>query len=1156
MRILRLDLLAFGHFTNVALDLSADPGTIHLVYGPNEAGKSTALRALRALFYGVDTRSPDNFLHDHSRLRVGAVVQRADGTTIDFIRRKGNKNTFLDRAGNPADDAPLRTALSAVGEDLFTSLFGLDYGQLVAGGHGILRAGGEVGASLFSAGVGGVSLRDVLEKLEGEAAELFKPQGQNQVINQACRRYREARDKVAAHSLLSRDYDERFTARAGLNQTRDQVAAEARNLRLENHRLERIARALPLLAARRALTEELAAIGPVPALPEGFSERRSSAGAALDAGRQQREANEGQIADLAARLDRLSVPETLLARDQSITDLHQRLGSHLKAAGDLPALYAELRTLEKAAARLRGELGLGEAESPRLSRGSRQKVQSLAGRHRELVGNAAAAGRGALGLARDLQTRREEWQALPDVTALRDAVQEVQRRGDLEEELAGRRLTLRSAETGAAEALQRLDLWRGTLAELAVFAAPTAETIDRFEKSWLAAQDERSQNRARQQEAGARLGRCEREMETMLRAGSVPSEAELAAARARREEHWRAVRHAWLEAPGAADAPGPLAAAYEEAVQRTDDLADRLRREAERVAQHAHLAVEADDLARQLRGLQDEAARQETAWQQLEEEWRVLWPAISPRPPREMRAWVQRQERLVAQADGLRDLREAVAAAEARIAEYRARLAAHLPPMGESPLRALVAQGVRLVNRADLLARDLEKLTADAKTADAAQAAADAALADWQTAWREAMLEIGRAETTHPEEAVGFIEGCVELQGQTEQADRLRVRIRAIRSDADKFEVEAAAIFAQLSPERAVPKAEEAIGELYARLNRARQDATTRTELTKQHADAVAGLQRAQQIAAEAESTLAGLCQQAGCDAVGQLEAVEQRSREAAARRAKLDQLNERLSAESAGVALEDFVAAIEALDADQVLVEMSENQRRLHERDEHHTRLSTEIGGLDRDLKAMDGNARAGEAAEEAQSILAQLEEHTERFIRLKLAATILRREIEDYRVKNQSPLLARASDFFRRLTIGSFRAVATDFDEEDNPVLEGVRATGQRVRVESLSDGTRDQLFLALKLASVEQFIADCEPMPFIVDDVLVAFDHEREAAVLEALRELAGKTQVILFTHHRHLVELAGRILGGAVKVHDLDAQRKAAVANPAPGVAVAV
>jgi len=90
--------------------------------------------------------------------------------------------------------------------------------------------------------------------------------------------------------------------------------------------------------------------------------------------------------------------------------------------------------------------------------------------------------------------------------------------------------------------------------------------------------------------------------------------------------------------------------------------------------------------------------------------------------------------------------------------------------------------------------------------------------------------------------------------------------------------------------------------------------------------------------------------------------------------------------------------------------------------------------------------------------------------------------------------------------------------------------------VYVEGMSSGTRDQLYLALRLASLEKYMESAEPMPFIVDDVLVDFDDSRSQAALNALAELAEKTQVILFTHHAQVVEQAKQ-LQGTVQVHGL-------------------
>ncbi len=87
-------------------------------------------------------------------------------------------------------------------------------------------------------------------------------------------------------------------------------------------------------------------------------------------------------------------------------------------------------------------------------------------------------------------------------------------------------------------------------------------------------------------------------------------------------------------------------------------------------------------------------------------------------------------------------------------------------------------------------------------------------------------------------------------------------------------------------------------------------------------------------------------------------------------------------------------------------------------------------------------------------------------------------------------------------------------------------------------MSQGTRDQLFLSLRLAAIEQHIDGRGPMPVIVDDLLVQFDDDRAVATLTVLNELSAKTQVLFFTHHRHLVKLSrASTLASAIAIHDL-------------------
>jgi uncharacterized protein YhaN len=145
------------------------------------------------------------------------------------------------------------------------------------------------------------------------------------------------------------------------------------------------------------------------------------------------------------------------------------------------------------------------------------------------------------------------------------------------------------------------------------------------------------------------------------------------------------------------------------------------------------------------------------------------------------------------------------------------------------------------------------------------------------------------------------------------------------------------------------------------------------------------------------------------------------------------------------------------------------------------------------------------------------------------KIAATMLGAAIEKHREAQADPLMLRAGELFATLTSEAFSGLAQDYGEDDQPHLVGVRPSGEKVGVAGMSEGTRDQLYLAMRLAFIEDYAARAEPVPFIGDDIFQTFDDERTAAGIRALADTSGLFQPILFTHHLSVVAIARRVLG---------------------------
>jgi uncharacterized protein YhaN len=209
---------------------------------------------------------------------------------------------------------------------------------------------------------------------------------------------------------------------------------------------------------------------------------------------------------------------------------------------------------------------------------------------------------------------------------------------------------------------------------------------------------------------------------------------------------------------------------------------------------------------------------------------------------------------------------------------------------------------------------------------------------------------------------------------------------------------------------------------------------------------------------------------------------------------------------------------------------------------------LRQRIIDIDGELADLIRDGSVAELSQQIERLIVSTAEDLEETLALFGAVALLdgveAQLSEDARLAD---LLAAASLHFARLTRGMFARV--EFKDAQRKELVVVRAGAgieSTLDPQALSDGTRDQLWLALRLALIEPHLS-AKRLPLVLDDILVHFDPARTIAALEALAEIARHTQVILFTHHPHVVELA-RAAGLDFKAFDLPAREALGAVPP--------
>ena len=1167
MKIQQIDLKAFGPFTDRTLTFDSNHPGLHIIFGPNETGKSTALRALKALLYGFPERTSDNFLHPNDQLLVGGCLTDSEGGEISFLRRKRRKTDLFDPDGNPLDSSILAPFLRGMDQEVFETLYGIDHEILVRGGRDILDQKGEVGQTLFSAGAGVSSLREILDALDEEADQLFTPRGYTKAINKAISHYNELKKKVREAILPGRQWKE---VEKGLKQTQADLAIVEQHKRetdIERQHIERLKQALPHLSLRRDLMDQIEQLGETAMLPDDFSERRRAAEKDLFSAGQKRAIAAKRLEILYEKKEAISFQQSILDNSETIEKLYQHSGGHAKALQDRPGLEGtRISCLREAAALLKQvptDLPLEQVSSLLPFLGRRKVIQGLASKHEALTQAKQQLRKRHDTLTHDLEkteTTLAQFPPAQDTTGLTRAVKLATKAGDIDAMLIGKKNELENLKAHCTEELGRLGLWSGELSKTGGLPIALRETIIRFEGEFREYEDQMRGILKEQEKRRDDLARTNTEIREIQYAGDVPTETELGQVRETRERGWQLLRRQWLNGEDVSDERRlycgelPLFEAYEKQVKRADNTADRLRREADRVYKFATLRANLHVLEHAIEELDEKEKYLQSGFESLSKAWQAIWKpcGIQPLPPTEMLAWLSRFEEIRFKAGEIENIEREVLEREAARQKLRSQLLEELKILGKgcelpgdalTPVlmscESIIEDSIETNKKRQEWINKNRDLQIELEKTHAEQEAAEEERTIWHDRWRESANLPGSSREILPEEANDILDSLQRCFTKLKEADDLQKRIEGIDRDSENLIKEVSLLVEQTAPELKGVPLEQAVQQLQSLLKQTLEKKTLLEKYTKEIQEAEDETTEADVAIMGAEERISGLRRIAGCGEDDDLDEAERRAREYRQLKIKLDETESLLLRNAGGLGIAELDAQAEGVNPDELPGRIDLLTREIEEDlDPEIKRLSEEIGKKKETLQQMDGNARAAEAAEAGEQVLSRIRRLSDRYIRLKVAATILRQEIERFRSENQDPVLKIASDYFRKLTLGSFGGLRTDEDSQGRPVLVGLRTDNAMIRVEGMSSGTRDQLYLALRLASLEKRLEISEPMPFIVDDILINFDDERSGATLKALADLALKTQVILFTHHGRIIEEADKIgKQGVVQVHQL-------------------
>jgi uncharacterized protein YhaN len=1007
----------------------------------------------------------------------------------------------------------------------------------------MVQAKDDLGQALFAAGSNLTSVTAELHTLEKEADDIWgKRAAARRTYTAAERDYRDSVRSVRENALKPKEWTDARNAEQLSREALEALELRRNTLAEDGRRLQRLRRIAPFVRTRAALIDSLAAQGTIVALGVQDEVLAEQALAALREAERELLAAQGLRDEVKARIDAVVVDDQALAGADRLDALLEERGAVTKAKDDLQRLETEHDLASRSLLKLREEAGIADVEVPR-----RLAVARL----REIAAKAALTRAGLRELVEtedalraqltDIDARLEDAPSGPVDSnhALRAAIELTRALGsDIDQ---------RCVDTAQAETLAGRDVeakfkqllpWAGALADLRSMAIASAEELEEVVGAIADAEtafDEETMLARRLEDEASILAI---EIEGLQGGEGAVSAEELAEARADRQRVWLEIRSDIALGTLGAEAV-ETATTYEGKVGDADELADRRYSRAEESGRLAQIIL--DRRARLLQSEQATARAKEAstrrthcdvAWERRLSE--ASLPVLSPL---RFRAWLSlREQALVAASDAEQLAGTASREAGRRTQAIEALLTAleepSSPEMRQS-IAPLLSQAISRLAAEDGLAAERGTLTAERKRIDQDLAgvlrrrqALDKDAQDSAAQWAQELANISLTfEMIGSETRLTLFD---EIRAATDRAAELDRRIKGIERDAEAHATAVTEFATELGI--AGVTAETQLSAMRTALQAARSAKATVAALCEDHEKRVRESDEAKARITAATGSLLPIFTALGSDDPLKIGPAIEGSRLARQLQADIDEAEKQILANGDGYALDPLLAAVAQADPDTVATESETVERELADLNMRISEAAQTHGDARRAFAQLETESSGAiDAATDAAGARAEMEVQAEAYILRRVQAVTLRWAIERYRAKHQDPLLARASGLFSRLTLARYSGLRVDFDTAV-PRLLGVSDDGRSVvEVGAMSEGTTDQLFLALRLAAIEQSVASGVRLPFLADDLFVNFDDERARAGFEVLADLARSTQVLFFTHHAHLASIAREVVG---------------------------
>ncbi len=1139
MRIAKLQLPAYGHFQGKEL-LFGEKGEcdFHIIFGSNEAGKSTLLRAISELLFGIHLQSPAKFRYGKN-ISLQAQLEQGDAA-LDFSRLNKQSDALQSLDGEPLPDSALQSYLYGLNRDTFESSYGISHERLRQGGKDITEAKGDLGQALLAA-TGIENIRPLLEKIEQQIRDLLSA----------------ARDKTQSFPALKKQYEALQQQIEEIEQTQSaekygQLVQElelsekelAETQKVENElkgkrdQLLKRKSALPILKPYLEQLEALRTCADTPSLHEKVLQELTTQLQHHQEALQAVNATELELTKRRKQREAIEVNPEILKQKAGIEEVRDQRESAENREKEITKLQLRQDQLREAVESLIAQLQLDcDLEALEKTNWSAQQFEQW-NQIIEKKLNLSAVEESCQQELQEIELTLQNQGDAADIeidAKFESALEQASNHAQLPMKLSRQKEQIGNQEKQLLEALARLHYLSIQPDQLKTLKVPLKEEIEEFLKKFQTSDNQLQEQKLKLENHRKELEEAKDQLELEIQKAGNADPEQVSEARKYRDKGWQLIMEDW-KGTGASEELEPgmdLAEAYEKSVKNADDAADQLFQNAETAG-----SIKARRIAIELKegkteALESAVEESQAANEELRKAWEAFWKPLrieDPAGPEIMLAWWQEVQILQEQRVSIQNLQTEWEAETVLLKKLETDLRKALEQTEtEADFLTLIKSANQILQSKNLIAETRQKQKRSQLQLKNLQNRAKEFASEWAGLLEslemepESSVESAQSVASSYEE---LFQKFQEYQRCSSESAMLRKLSEAYNENVDKL---AKTFLAKEIQDNANPA--QLARHLANELEAAQHNQTSAQVYEQQIQETELTLQDAQRRLSKSKEVLDQSYTQYGCPDEEALRKLLQRAHEKADLEKELAKSKNLLAEQAGELSLGDFIEELRGVqDIELQLLET--------ESDATHALNLTNIArekviSIRKDLDQFKSFDQTIERLRSDQGGLeALIFQQAQTYTKLTWMENFLSDEIRKAEEASGGTLLKRAGELFHELTLEAYDRLDTDLDAKHKLHLVGMRTHNdapEMVKADEMSDGTQDQMFLALRLAWLEERLQQA-PMPIILDDLLVNFDDERSQAILKVLANLSrnSNAQILLFTHHQHVLELAGECL----------------------------